>query len=123
MKLRRMLAALAACGLLIAAVGAASAQAVKKAPKPKDYTYCVKSGNESECFTPPFEVFQKTATWTFEETTGTYTRSGRRYDFRETGGPDELIGTKVQHGVIAGTLFENGKPTEFTFTLTPVAKA
>jgi len=123
MKLRRMLVALAACGLLGAAVGTGSAEAVKKAQKPKDYTYCVKSGTEAECFKPPFEVFQKAATWTFEETTGTYTRAGRGYDFKETGGPDELIGTKVKHGVIAGTLFENGKPTEFTFTLTPVAKA
>jgi hypothetical protein len=120
MKVRRILIAMTACGLISSALGAGAAEAAKKSPKPKDYTYCVSSGKESECFKAPFEVFPKTHTWAFETTTGTYTVSGKHYDFRETNGPDELIGTRGKHGVISGTLYENGKPTEFSFTLTPI---
>lgn len=124
MKVRRVLIAMTACGLISSALSAGSVYAAKRSPKPKDYTFCVKetNGSGSECFTPPFEVFHKTHTWVFEETTnGTYTVSGKRYDFRETHGlgeHDELIGTK-NNGVISGTLYENGAPSEFTFTLTP----
>lgn len=115
----RVFAVLCTCGLLAVMLGAGSAQAAK-APKAKDYTYCVTNGPESECFEPPFEVFRKTHTWKFdEETTGTYTQNGRSYVFTETGGPDELVGNKIGHGVISGTLRENGKNTEWTFTLTP----
>ena len=121
MKVRRILIAVSACGVIGSALGAATAEA-KTSPKPKDYTYCVKSATESECFTAPIEVFHKTSTWIFEESTsGTYTKSGNKYTFRETrgsGSHDELIGTKGKHGVISGTLYENGAPTEFTFTLT-----
>jgi hypothetical protein len=121
MQVRRILIAVSACGVIGSALGAGSAEA-KTSPKPKDYTYCVKSATESECFTAPFEVFHKTSTWIFEESTsGTYTVSGNRYDFRETrgsGSNDELIGKKGKHGVISGMLYENGMPTEFAFTLT-----
>ncbi len=121
MKLPRALTAATACLLICFAFTAASAQAshVPKPPKPKDYTYCVLGGQESECFEPPVEVFRKTHTWNFETTFGTYTQHGRSYDFKETNGPDELIGTRGRHGIISGTLYENGKPTEFAFTLTP----
>ncbi|HXB15990.1 MAG TPA: hypothetical protein VNV44_09645 [Solirubrobacteraceae bacterium] len=118
---RRVVAALTACALAGLTLGAGSAQAAKKAPKPKDYTYCVTNGPESECFeNEPFEVFRKTHTWKFgSEAAGTYTTSGKSVVFHETTGPDELVGNKVGHGVIAGTLRENGKNTEWTFTLTP----
>jgi hypothetical protein len=119
MKVRRILVAMIACGLISSVLSAGVAQAKKPSPKPKNYTYCVSNGKESECFKEPIEVFRKTHTWAFETTTGTYTVAGKSYDFRETNGPAELIGTKGKHGVIAGTLYENGKPTEFTFTLTP----
>ena len=121
MKVRRILIAVSACGVISSALGAASAEA-KTSPKPKNYTYCVKSATESECFTAPIEVFHKTSTWIFEESTsGTYTHSGNNYVFVETrgsGSHDELRGTKGKHGVISGTLYENGTATEFTFTLT-----
>ena len=119
MKLRRILVATFTCALVGSTLSAGSASAAK-APKPTDYTYCVTNGPESECFEAPFEVFRKTHTWKFDtETTGTYTSSGKSYVFTETGGPDELVGTKIGHGVISGTLRENGKNTEWTFTLTP----
>jgi hypothetical protein len=120
MKRRRLITALLACGLAGSMLGTASAQAAR-APKPKDYTYCVTNGQESECFPAPFEVFRKTHTWKFdEETTGTYTKTGNSFVFTETGGSsDELVGYKIGHGVISGTLRENGKNTEWTFTLTP----
>lgn len=100
---------------------AGSAQAAK-APKPKDYTYCVASGTESECFEAPFEVFRKTRSWAFEETKGEYSVHGKIFNFRERNGPDELVGRRDKEGVISGTLLENEKPTEFTFTLTPVPR-
>jgi hypothetical protein len=118
MKVRRTLTAIAACGLMSFALIAGSAQAAKNPPKPKNYTYCVSNGLESECFPAPFEVFHKTLTWSFEGTTGTYTAANKNYVFKENGGPDELVGTR-SHDVISGTLRENGKNTEFTFTLTP----
>ncbi len=118
MKLRRILIAIFTCSLISFALIGGSANAAK-APKPKDYTYCVLSGTESECFEAPVEVFRKTHTWDFETTSGTYTVHGKAYDFKETNGPDELIGTKGRHGIISGTLYENGKPTETAFTLTP----
>jgi hypothetical protein len=87
--------------------------------------YCDKSGSESVCFPSPIEVFHKTHTWRWiegEEVSGTYTVSGRQYDFRETKPESrtELIGTRGKHMVISGKLYENGAPSEFTFTLTPV---
>jgi hypothetical protein len=120
MNVRRIVAATVACGLTSFALSAASAQAAKapKPPEAKAYTYCVSNGIESECFAAPFEIVRRTQTWTFETTAGTYTSSGRSYTFRETGGPSELVGTK-SGSVISGTLRENGKNTEFTFTLTP----
>jgi hypothetical protein len=122
MKIRRILIAMLACGLLTFALGAGSAQAAKKGPKPKLYTYCVSNGTEGECFEKePVEVFRKTHTWSFgSETTGTYTQTGKSYVFTETGGShDELRGTRGRQGVISGTLYEGGSPSEFTFTLTP----
>jgi hypothetical protein len=120
MKLRSILVA-ALCALTAFAFTAGSAQAAGKGPKPKLYTYCVTSGSEHECFEAPLEAFRKTGTWTFDETTGTYTSTGKSFTFVETGGThDELRGTRTRHGVIAGTLYENGAPSEFSFTLTPV---
>ncbi len=132
MKHRRITAALAACGLLSAAITAVPAQAARKPPKAKDYIYCVTvpkegGGTEHECFEKePFEVFKKTQSFQFGGTTGTYTQSGKEYDFKESAssenkGADELKGTRGKKGVISGTLYENGKATETTFTLTPGA--
>ena len=118
MKVRRIFLVISACGLLSFALGSGAAQAAK-GPKAKVYTYCVSTATESECFKGPFEVFHRTFTWHWEETNGTYTVSGKSYDFRETGGPDELRGTRGKHGIISGRLYENGAPTEFSFTLTP----
>ena len=54
--------------------------------------------------------------------TGTYTVTGRKYVFREeTNEKDELIGRRGKKGVISGTLYKNGQPTEFSFTLTPTS--
>lgn len=123
MNVRRILAATVACGLLSVALSAGSAQAAK-GPKAKDYIYCDKSGTESVCFPTPIEVFRMRHTWVWhegEEVSGTVAMSGKHYVFRETKpeSRDELIGTRGKHGVISGTLYENGKPSEFTFTLTP----
>lgn len=128
MKVRQILIVVAAYGLMSFAVTAQSAQAKTKPPKPKDYTYCATEtkNNETVCFKPPIEVFPRTHTWRFEEETpgtyasGTFTASGGHYVFREeTNEHDELIGKKGKHGVISGTLYKSGQPTEFTFTLTP----
>ena len=125
MNVRRILAATVGCGLLSVALSAGPAQAAR-APKAKDYTYCDKSATESVCFPTPIEVFHKTHTWRWregEEVSGTYTKSGKQFVFRETKpeSRDELVGTRGMHGVIAGTLNEHGSPSEFTFTLTPTA--
>jgi hypothetical protein len=93
--------------------------------KAKNYTYCAYSATGSECFPGPFEVFRKTHTWNWKEVggevSGAYTVSGKQYVFRETSpeSRDEFRGTKGKHGVISGTLYEGGAPSEFTFTLTP----
>jgi hypothetical protein len=127
MKVRQILIAIAAFAVVCVALSA-GAQAAKP-PKPKDYTYCVSEakGSGAECFKEPLEVFSKTKTWrwveTGQETAGTYSHEGKSYVFKETkgeGNKDELIGTKGKKGVISGTLYENGAPSEFNFTLTPV---
>jgi hypothetical protein len=93
--------------------------------KAKSYTYCAFSSTGSECFPGPFEVFRKTHTWNWKEVegevSGTFTVSGKhQYVFREAKpeSRDELRGKK-HNGVISVTLYENGAPSEFTFTLTP----
>jgi len=125
MRTRSIRVAVIACGLASFALGGGSAQAAK-GPKAKAYTYCARliSTGESECFPGPFDVFHKTSSWAWKETeevSGTYTVSGKQYVFRETKpeSRDELRGTKGKHGVISGTVYENGAPGEFTFTLTP----
>ncbi len=117
-------AASAQAGVVRHSSGSRAARTAK-APKAKDYTYCATliSTGETECFPGPFEVFKKTHTWVWnepEKVSGTYTVTGKHYDFRETSPEtrDELIGTK-RHGVISGRLYENGTPGESTFTLTP----
>lgn len=140
MKVRRILVAAIACAPMgfalstapqAAAVvrhGTSTSKTIRpaRAPKGKSYTYCdfEKNGTGSVCFPGPFVVVKKTKTWRFEEpeeVTGTYTVSGKNYVFRETQPEqrDELRGTKGKHGVISGILYENGAPSEFTFTLTP----
>ena len=128
MKVRQMLIATASCAVMGLVLSAGIAEAAK-APKPKDYTYCVSEPNGSECFKEPVEVFRKTKTWRWveagEETSGTYTHEGKNYVFKETvggGNKDELIGTRGKKGVISGKLYENGAPTEVDFTLTPVMR-
>jgi hypothetical protein len=131
MKLRRILTLTAACAAVSLAVSG-TAQAAKKPPKAKDYTYCVTvpkegGGTEHECFeSEPFEVFKKTGSFKFGGTTGTYTQHGKEYVFKESEtsenkGADELRGTRGKKRVISGTLYENGKATETAFTLTPAA--
>jgi hypothetical protein len=121
----RVFILMALSALAMLAFGAESVQAAKHV-KSKSYTYCdhEKNGTQSVCFTGPFVVFKKTQTWRFEEpeeVSGTFTVSGKSYVFRETRPEqrDELRGTKGKGGVISGTLYENGQPSEFTFTLTP----
>lgn len=132
MKLNRILIIAAVCAVASMAFAGAAAQAARKPPKPRDYLYCVTvpkegGGTEHECFeNEPFEVFARTKTFKFGGTTGTYTQSGKEYDFHESAtsenkGADELRGTRGKKGVISGTLYENGKATETTFTLTPHA--
>jgi hypothetical protein len=124
-KVRRILIAIAACGLISSALGAESVQAAKHV-KSTSYTYCdfEKNGSGSVCFTPAFVVVKKTLMWRFDEepneVSGTFTVTGKSYVFRETRPEQrtELRGTKGKHGVISGTLYENGEPSEFTFTLT-----
>jgi hypothetical protein len=92
--------------------------------KAKNYTYCAFLPGESECFPGPFEVFRKTHTWNWKEVegevSGTFTVTGKHYVFREAKpeSRDEFRGTK-RNGIISGKLYENGAPSEFTFTLTP----
>jgi hypothetical protein len=125
MKTRQIFLVTAACALASLALGAESVQAAKHV-KSKSYTYCdfEKNGSGSVCFKGPFVVVKKTQTWRFEEpeeVSGTFTVSGKSYVFRETlpEQRDELRGTRGKHGIISGTLYENGQPSEFTFTLTP----
>ena len=129
MKLPRIVLVTAACAALGLAV-CGPAQAAKKPPKGKDYTYCVTvpkegGGTEHECFeNEPVETFPNSKTFKFGNTTGTYTHHGKEYVFKESEasenkGADELRGTRGKKGVIAGTLYENGEPTETMFTLTP----
>ena len=125
MRIRRSFIVTVGCALVSLALGAGSVQAAKHV-KPKSYTYCdfEKNGSGSVCFKGPFVVVRKTETWRFEEpeeASGTFTVSGKSYVFRETRPEqrDELRGTRGKHGVISGTLYENGQPSEFTFTLTP----
>jgi hypothetical protein len=123
MNVRRILVAVVACGLMSFALSAGPAEA--KGPKAKNYTYCDYTATESVCFPGPFEVFRRTRTWNWKEVggevSGTYTVSGKQFVFRETKPESirELIGTRGKHGVISGKLYENGAPSEFTFTLTP----
>ena len=125
MGIRRICTAAVAVALVSLAFGAGSVQAAKHV-KSKSYTYCdfEKNGTGSTCFNGPFVVTKKTHTWRFEEpeeVSGTFTVVGKSYVFRETSPEqrDELRGTRGQGGVISGTLYENGAPSEFRFTLTP----
>ena len=126
MSVRRTFIVTVVFALVSLALGATTVQAAKHV-KSKSYTYCdfEKNGTGSVCFKGPFVVVKKTQTWRFEEepeeVSGTFTISGKHYVFRETRPEqrDELRGTRSQSGVISGTLYENGQPGEFTFTLTP----
>jgi hypothetical protein len=134
MKRNPILIAAIACAMTTAVFGiTAAALAAQKPPKAKDYRYCATvpkeggGGTEHECFeNEPFEVFKKTKTFKFGNTTGTYTQNGKEVVFHESAasenhGADELRGTRGKKHVISGTLYENGAPTETTFTLTPIA--
>jgi hypothetical protein len=125
MGVRRVFIVAVAFAVVSLVLGVASVQAAKHV-KSKSYTYCdfEKNGTGSVCFKGPFVVVKKTQTWIFEEPEavgGTFTVAGKSYVFTETRPEqrDELRGTRGRGGVISGTLYENGQPSEFRFTLTP----